>query len=152
MMTKRDFILLTVTPIILFAIALDLLWLAGRLHDGAERRLADYAVLQELVSAPTGTENAWKSSQRAALTLSRLAAEAHESDVATMTVSASLAVLLLAVSLFQIMTVVRLLRSQQKSSSVARPEIATSKNPPLRPSGISAARSGLSNAANRTIL
>ena len=151
-MTKRDFIFLLVTPIILLAIALDLLWLAGRLHDGAERRLADYAVLQERVSAPSGPGSPSKSSERAALTLSRIASEAHESDGATVTVSTSLAVLLLAVSLFQILTVMRLLRNQHKPVSVPRPEIATSKKPPLRPSGVSATRSGLSSASNHTVL
>ncbi len=151
-MTKRDFIFLLVAPIILLAIASDLLWLAGRLHEGAERRLADYAVLQERISASVRTDSASKSSERAALTLSRLAVESHESDAATVTVSTSLAVLLLAVSLFQILTVVRLLRDQQKLTSVSRMEIATSKNPPLRPSGVGAARSGLGNAGNHTLL
>ena len=151
-MTKRDFVFLLVAPIILLAIAADLLWLAGRLHEGAERRLAEYAVLQERVSASARTDSASKSSERAALTLSRLAVESHESDAATVTVSTSLAVLLLAVALFQVLTVVRLLRDQQKLTSVPRPEIATSKNPPLRPSGVGAARSGLSNAGNHTLL
>ena len=151
-MTKRDFIFLLITPVIMLAIASDLLWLAGRLHDGAERRLADYAVLQERVAAPARMDSASKSSERAALTLSRLAVESHESEAATVTVSTSLAVLLLAISLFQILTVMRLLRNQHKPVSVPRPEIATSKNLPLRPSGVSATRSGLSSASNHTVL
>ncbi len=151
-MTKRDFIFLLVAPVIMLAIASDLLWLAGRLDDGAERRLADYAVLQERVAAPARMDSASKSSERAALTLSRLVLESHASEAATVTVSTSLAVLLLAISLFQILTVMRLLRNQQKLTSVPRPEIAASKNPPLRPSGVSAARSGLSNAGNHTLL
>jgi hypothetical protein len=151
-MTKRDFIFLLVAPIILLAIASDLLWLSGRLHDGAERRLADYAVLQDRVSASARTDSVARSSERAALTLSRLAMESHESEAATVTVSVSLAVLLLAVSLFQFATVMRLLRNQQMLGSVPRQEIATTNNPPLRPSGVGAARTGLSNAGNQTLL
>ena len=151
-MTKRDFIFLIVTPIILLAIAFDLLWLSSRLHDGAERRLADYAVLQERVSGHAGTDSAARASERAAFTLARLAVESHESDAAIVTVSTSLAVLLLVVSLLQMLTVVRLLRKQQKASAHPRPEIATSKNSPLRPSGVSAARASLTNAGNHTVL
>jgi hypothetical protein len=151
-MTKRDFIFLTVAPVILLAVALDLLWLAGRLHDGAERRLTDYAVLQQRASAPAGTDSASKSSERAAGTLSRLAVASYESDAATATVSTSLAVLLLVVSLLQILTLMRLLRNQQKPTSHPRQEIATARNPPLTPSGVSAARRSLSNAANHTSL
>jgi len=150
-MTKRDFIFLIVTPIILLAIAFDLLWLSSRLHDGAERRLADYAVLQDRVSGHAGTDSAAKASERAAFTLSRLAVESHESDAAIVTVSTSLAVLLLVVSLLQMLTVMRLLRKQQKASA-PRPEIATSKSSPLRPPGVSAARASLTNAGNQTIL
>ena len=152
-MTRRDCIFLLVAPVIMLAIASDLLWLAERLRDGAEGRLADYAVLQERVSALARTDGAPKSSERAALALSRLALEAHESDAATVTVSTSLALLLLAVSLFQILTVIRLLRNRQKLASVARSEIiGASNNPSLRPSGVGAARSGLSNAGNPTLL
>ena|SRR5436309_1782977 len=139
-MTKRDFIFLIVTPIILLVIAFDLLWLAGRLHDGAERRLADYAVLQERVSAHAGADRASKASERAAFALSRLAVESHESDAAIVTVSTSLAVLLLVVSLLQMLTVMRLLRKQQKHTVQPRSEMAAGKNPPLRPSGVGAAR------------
>jgi hypothetical protein len=149
-MTKRDLISFLVTPIILLAIASDLLWLAGKLHGGAERRHADYVVLQERLSAPARTDVASKSSERAVSTLSRLAVESHESDATTVTMSTSLAVLLLAVSLFQILTLTRSLRNQQKLAPV--PEIATSKNPPLMPSGVGAARSGLSSAGNHTRL
>jgi hypothetical protein len=152
-MTKRDFIFLTVAPIILLVVALDLLWLAGRLHDGAERRLTDYAVLQERALVPAGTDSsASKAPERAAITLSRLAVASYESDAATVTVSTSLAVLLLVVSLLQILTLVRLLRNQQKPTSHPRQEIATARNPPLAPSGVSAARRSLSNAANHTSL
>jgi len=151
-MSKRDFIFLIVTSVILLAVAFDLLWLAGKLHDGAERRLADYAVLRERVSGHVGTESPSKASERAAFTLSRLAVESHESDAAMVTVSTSLALLLLVVSLLQMLTVMRLLRRQQKSTVYPRPEIATSNNPPLRPSGVSAARSGLSNASPHTLL
>jgi len=151
-MTKRDFIFLIVTPIILLAIAFDLLWLSSRLHDGAERRLADYAVLQERVSGHADTGSAARTSERAAFTLSRLAVESHESDVAIVTVSTSLALLLLVVSLLQMLTVTRLLRRQQKARAHPRPEIATSKSSPLRPSGVSAARATLTKAGNHTVL
>jgi hypothetical protein len=151
-MTKRDFIWLLAAPIILLAIASDLLLLSWRLHDGAERRLADYAVLQDRVSASPRTDSASRSSERAALTLSRLAMESHESETATVTVSVSLAVLLFAVSLFQFAMVARLLRNRQQATSVPRQETGASKNPPLRPSGVGAARTGLSNAANHTLL
>ena len=152
-MTKRDFIFLIATPIILLAIAFDLLWLSSRLHDGADRRLADYAVLQERVSrGHAGTDGAARASERAAFTLSRLTVESHESDAAIVTVSTSLAVLLLVVSLLQMLTVVRLLRKQQKASAHPRPESATSKNSPLRPSGVGAARASLTNAGNHTVL
>jgi hypothetical protein len=151
-MTKRDFFFLLVAPVVMLAIAADLLWLGQRLHDGAERRLADHAVLQERVSAPARTDSTPKASERAALTLSHLAMESHESDAATVTVSTSLAALLLAVSFFQILTVFRLLRNQHKLASVARSEIGASNNAPLRPSGVGAARSGLSSAGNPTLL
>jgi hypothetical protein len=143
-MTKRDFIFLTIAPVILLAIAVDLLWLAARLHDGAERRLAEYTVLQERAAAPGGSDGASHSSARAALTLSRLAVASHEADAATVTVSASLAALLLSVSLFQILTVMRLLRSQ--------PEIATGGGSHIRtPSGVTAVRSALSGAVDHTL-
>jgi hypothetical protein len=151
-MTKRDFIFLTIAPVILLAIAVDLLWLAARLHDGAERRLAEYTVLQERAAASGGSGGASHSSARAALTLSRLAVASHEADAATVTVSASLAALLLSVSLFQILTVVRLLRSQRKPASHPRPEIATGGGSHIRtPSGVTAVRSALSGVVDHTL-
>jgi hypothetical protein len=151
-MTKRDFIFLLAAPIILLAIASDLLWLSGKLHDGAEHRLADSAVLQDRISGSPRTDSASRSSERAALTLSRLVMQSQQSEAATVNVSISLAVLLFAVSLFQFATVLRLLRNQQKLTSVLRQDPAASKNPTLRPSGVGAARTGLSNAGNHTLL
>ncbi len=151
-MTKRDLIFLTVAPLILLAIAVDLLWLAARLHDGAERRLADYAVLQERAAAPSRSDEASQSSARAALTLSRLAVASHAADAATVTVSASLAALLLSVSVFQILTVMRLLRSQRMPASHPRPEIAASGGAPIGPpSGVTAVRSALSRVVDQTL-
>jgi len=150
-MTKRDFIFLTVAPVILLAIAVDLAWLAAKLHDGAERRFAEYTLLQERAAARGGSDGASQSSGRAVLTLSRLAVASHEADAATVTVAASLAALLLSVSLFQILTVVRLLRSQRKPALHPRPEAATSGGSPIRPpSGVTAVRSALSGIVDHT--
>lgn len=151
-MTKRDLVVLTVAPVILLVVALNLLWLAGRLHHGAEHRLADYTVLQERVAALAEADSAPRSSARAAITLSRLAAAAHESDVATATVAASLATLLLAVCAFQLLTVLRLHRTQVRSTPRLRSEVATGGGAPLRPSsGVTALRSALDEAVDQTV-
>lgn len=140
MITKRDFVALIVTPAVLLLLAMDLLWLAGRLDQSAERRSADYAILQERsLALPTGSESALKSPQRAASTLSRLVVEAHEADITTAKASTSLAVVLLAVSLFQILTAVRLFRNQRKLTVVRRTDIA-GINPPVRPANVGAGR------------
>jgi hypothetical protein len=152
-MTKRDLFLLSVAPVILTAAALDLLWLADRMHQGSERRLSNYAVLQKRAAEPDGTENASRSSERAALILSRIAAEAHESDAATATVSTRLALLLLVVSAFQAVLVARLLRSEQQPASSSRSDNAKSAMPALRsPPGATAAPRTLSDAVNHTFL
>jgi hypothetical protein len=148
-MTKRDFISLMVAPVILFAIAADLLWLAAKLHDGAERRFAEYTVLQERVAAPGGNDRV--SSGRAVWTLSRLAVASHEADAATVTVSGSLAALLLCISMFQILTVARLLRSQRRTAFQPLPEIAASGAAPIRPiSSVTAVSGALSGVADHT--
>ena len=152
-MTKRDLVFLTVAPVILLAIAVDLLWLAAKLHDGADRRFAEYTVLQERAAAPGGSDGSARSSGRAVLALSRLAAASHEADAATVSIAASLAALLLSVSLFQVLTVVRLFRSQSKPALHLRPEIAVGGSAPMRPpSGVTAARSTVSRVVDHTTL
>jgi hypothetical protein len=151
-MTKRDLIVLTVGPVILFVVALNLLWLAGRLHDSAERRLADYAVLEQRFAVRAEADSAPRSSARAAITLSRLAAAAHESDAATATLAASLATLLLVVCAFQVMTIVRLRRTQRQSAPRLQSESATIGGAPMRPSsGVTALRSALGEAVDQTV-
>jgi len=151
-MTKRDFIVLTVAPVILLVVALNLLWLASRLHDGAERRLADYAALQERVAALAEAESAPRSSARAAITLSRLAAAAYESDAKTATVAASLATLLLGVCAFQILTLLRMRRTQVRSAPQLTSEVATSGTAPLRPnSAVTALRNALGEPVDQTV-
>jgi len=150
-MTKRDLFFLGFVPVVLTAVALDLLWLADRMHQGTERRLSNYAVLQERAAEPAATQNAARSSERAVVILSRLAAEAHETDAATATVSTSLALLLLVVSAFQILMMARLLRNQQQPVSSPRSDTATSAIPALR-SSVAATPRTLSDAANHTFL
>jgi hypothetical protein len=151
-MSKRDFIVLTVAPVILLVVALNLLWLAGRLHDGAERRLADYAALQERVAALAEGESATRSSTRAAITLSRLAAAAYESDAETATVAASLATLLLAVCALHILTVLRIRRTQVRSAPQLPSELATSGAAPLRPnSAVTVLRNALGEPVDQTV-
>ncbi|HTS55278.1 MAG TPA: hypothetical protein VMH26_18565 [Burkholderiales bacterium] len=109
-MTKRDLILLSIAPVILVAISMNLLWLSGKLQHGAERRLADYAVLQR--AASNQLNGAPQSATRSAVILSGLALAGSESDEATAGLSVSLAALLILVALFQIITVARLFRKQ----------------------------------------
>jgi hypothetical protein len=151
-MTKRDLIVLTAAPVILFVVALNLLWLAGRLHASAERGLADYAVLEQRFAALAAADSAPRSSARAAITLSRLAAAAHESDAASATLAASLATLLLVVCAFHMLTIVRLRRTQERSAPRLRSESTTSGGAPMRPSSrVTALRSALGEPVDRTV-
>jgi hypothetical protein len=129
-MTKRDLILLTVAPVILVVISMDLLWLSGKLQDGVERRLANYAVLQR-ASALSQVNSAPQASARSAQTLSRLTEAGSESDAATVSLSVSLAALLLFLALFQIITVVRLLR-KERLPTPPRPDTATTGIPEMK--------------------
>jgi hypothetical protein len=130
-MTKRDLILLTIAPVILVVISMNLLWLSGQLHLGAERRLADYAALQR-ATALSQVNGAPQASVRSAQTLSSLTVAGSESDAATVSLSVSLAALLLCVALFQIVTVVRLLPKQRLLTTAARPDSATSVAPEMK--------------------
>ena len=151
-MTKRDLIVLTVGPVILFVVALNLLWLSGRLHDSAERRLADYAVLEQRFEARAEADSVPRSSARAAITLSRLAAAAHESDAATATLAASLATLLLVVCAFQVLTIARLRRTQRRPAPRLQSESTPSGGASMRPSpGVTALRSALGEAVDQTV-
>jgi len=146
-MTKRDFAILAVAPIVLLAIAAHLLWFAADLREGSERRFAQQTVLQTRAAA----DGVSQASGRAIATLSRLAAAAHEADAATVTVATSLAALLVSLSLFQILTLVRLLRSQRKPTSHRQPEIAAGAGASIRPPSSVTARSALSGAIDQTI-
>lgn len=130
-MTKRDLILLSVAPVILVVISMNLLWLSGHLQHGAERRLADYAVLQR-ATVLGQVNSASQASARSAETLSGLAVAGSESDAATAGLAVSLAALLLLVALFQIITVVRLLRKERERTTPPRPDLATSRAPEMK--------------------
>jgi hypothetical protein len=130
-MTKRDLLSLSIAPVILLVISINLLWLSSKVQQGAERRLGNYAVLQR-ITAPGQVNSASPASARSAETLSNLSVADGESDVATVNLSVSLATLLLCVALFQIIILARLLRKERLPAAPARIDTVATSAPEMK--------------------